>query len=104
LPTTQENEVQSNVLTQESALSTSQPVQEKQTMTDLLTQMMFNQMMILNNQMNNDTNNRTSSRRSRPTNRYCWTHGACGHNGHECKHHANGHKSDATFQNRMDGS
>ena len=90
--------------TQETAFSTCQPVQEKQNMPDLLTQMMFNQMMILNKQINNDTNNRSNSRRSRPTNRYCWIHGACGHNGHECKHRANGHKPEATFQNRMGGS
>ena len=50
-----------------------------------------------------ETNNRSNRRRARPTNRYCWTHGTYGHNGQECKHSANSHKPDATFQNRMGG-
>ena len=36
--------------------------------------------------------------------KYCWTHGACGHNGTICRAKAPGHKDEATLTNRMDGS
>ena len=36
--------------------------------------------------------------------RYCWTHGSCAHTGAECNHPADGHKKEATFANRMNGS
>jgi hypothetical protein len=35
---------------------------------------------------------------------YCWTHGACAHEGCDCRSPAEGHKPEATFQNRMNGS
>ena len=38
------------------------------------------------------------------TDKYCWTHGACGHLSSGCRAPAAGHKEDATFQNRMGGS
>lgn len=34
---------------------------------------------------------------------YCWTHGA-GHNGFRCQNPADGHRPEATFQNRMGGN
>ena len=40
----------------------------------------------------------------RVTNKYCWTHGGCGHESKECRAKANGHKDDATFENRQPGS
>ena len=43
-------------------------------------------------------------RRQCVTNRYCWTHGACGHTGEECRTRADGHQAAATFRNRMGGS
>ena len=38
------------------------------------------------------------------TDKYCWTHGACGHASSVCRAPASGHKQDATFENRMGGS
>jgi HPt (histidine-containing phosphotransfer) domain-containing protein len=35
---------------------------------------------------------------------YCWTHGACNHNGFQCLYPAEGHVPQATLQNRMNGS
>lgn len=35
---------------------------------------------------------------------YCWTHGACGHDGTRCRHPSVGHQENATFQNRMNGN
>ena len=38
------------------------------------------------------------------TDKYCWTHGACGHFGKNCRGKAPGHKDEATFENKMGGS
>jgi len=35
---------------------------------------------------------------------YCWTHGACNHDGKRCRAKAPGHKQEATKDNRMGGS
>ena len=35
---------------------------------------------------------------------YCWTHGACAHDGSACKNKKPGHKDEATFANKMGGS
>ena len=37
-------------------------------------------------------------------NLYCWTHGACNHGSKDCKNPRDGHKAEATFENRMNGS
>ena len=96
--------------TQEQALYTGQVVpnafaqqlQQMQQMQTLLTQLMAQS-------LNANTDGRTPnpgnrSRRQRTTNRYCWTHGACGHTGDECRARADGHQVTATFRNRMGGS
>jgi len=36
--------------------------------------------------------------------KYCWTHGACGHDSKHCGHRAPGHKEDSTFDDKMGGS
>ena len=36
--------------------------------------------------------------------RYCWTCGCCDHWGKFCPNQAAGHKNDATFKDRMNGS
>ena len=36
--------------------------------------------------------------------KYCWTHGACSHDGKDCKNKAPGHRDDATFSNKLGGS
>ena len=38
------------------------------------------------------------------TDKYCWTHGHCNHDGSGCKHPARGHKTEATKYDRMGGS
>lgn len=38
------------------------------------------------------------------TSHYCWTHGACAHDGSACKNKKPGHKDAATFANKMGGS
>jgi len=40
----------------------------------------------------------------RTFNNYCWTHGGCAHAGTNCFTQVTGHKSDATFENKMGGS
>ena len=35
---------------------------------------------------------------------YCWTHGACAHPSHLCRNKKPGHRDDATFENKFDGS
>ena len=60
-------------------------------------------------------NNRTTDRKPRKTpdnatcrryvtNKYCWTHGGCGHDSAVCRTKASGHQDAATFENRMGGS
>ena len=36
--------------------------------------------------------------------KYCWTHGACNHEGGAYKFKAKGHRIEATFNNKLDGS
>ena len=36
--------------------------------------------------------------------KYCYTHGACAHEGKFCKKKRQGHKDDATFDDKMGGS
>jgi len=45
-------------------------------------------------------------RRYKRTNvsKYCWSHGACAHDGKSCNQKRQGHKDEATFTNRMGGS
>jgi hypothetical protein len=50
------------------------------------------------------SNKKKKVRKEKSERKYCWTHGACAHNGSECNHPKEGHKKDATFSNRMEGS
>jgi len=50
-----------------------------------------------------ENDNGGRGRRSRVM-RYCWTHGWCTHDGAHCNAKANGHKDEATANNRMGGS
>ena len=43
-------------------------------------------------------------RTRRNTSKYCWSHGACAHDGTECTNPKEGHKKEATFENKMGGS
>ena len=40
----------------------------------------------------------------RQTDKYCWTHGGCAHGSNECTAKAQGHKTNASFANKMGGS
>ena len=40
----------------------------------------------------------------RQLNKYCWSHGVCGHNSKACKARKPNHKQEATYTNRMGGS
>ena len=43
-------------------------------------------------------------RARRNINHYCWTHGACAHDGSQCTNTNTGHKRDATFEDKKGGS
>ena len=36
--------------------------------------------------------------------KYCWSHGACAHSSADCNNKKSGHKDEATFANKMEGS
>ena len=38
------------------------------------------------------------------TDKYCWTHGGCNHEGKDCTTKALGHKDEATKENKLGGS
>ena len=46
----------------------------------------------------------TATRPRELTAKYCWTHGACDHEGKDCFRRALGHKEEATKENKMGGS
>ena len=47
--------------------------------------------------------NTANSNKNRPK-FYCWSHGRCGHKSADCRNKKAGHKDDATFANKMNGS
>jgi hypothetical protein len=47
---------------------------------------------------------RSQGRGGRPTQQYCWSHGSCHHSSANCTNKATGHKTEATFQNMLEGS
>ena len=53
-------------------------------------------------------NQKTPDDRTTPpranTSHYCWTHGAWHHPSNKCRYKAQGHKDEATFENKMGGS
>jgi hypothetical protein len=54
------------------------------------------------NRNNAPTNGRANTERS--PRQYCWSHGACAHNGTTCNTRQPGHQASATFGNMMGGS
>jgi hypothetical protein len=52
----------------------------------------------------NNRSGRDANRGRRNTSKYCWTHGACAHFSRDCSSPENGHKNEATFENKMGGS
>ena len=59
--------------------------------------------MSLQQQIQNSNQTQDPPRRRRGQ-KYCWTHGACTHNGADCKTKAQNHIDMATFKNRRGGS
>ena len=63
-----------------------------------------------NNNYNNGNNGGTGARRTggrysrTNTSKYCWSHGGCAHSSSECNAKKEGHKNNATFDNKMGGS
>ena len=49
-------------------------------------------------------NSRAQQPRNQYQSKYCWTHGLCHHLGKDCRTKAEGHKDEATVENRMGGS
>ena len=62
------------------------------------------QMMEMLQATNSNSNSNRSSRRNPNLTKYCWTHGLCSHSSNECRTKADGHKNNATLQNRLGGS
>ena len=56
------------------------------------------------NDRNNPNQNSLNYRGRQWTDKYCWSHGACGHAGSDCRYKKDGHKDKATFKNKMNGS
>ena len=54
--------------------------------------------------LTSDACNRRPGTRRNNNKKYCWSHGMCGHIGEQCRNPKEGHKSEATKNNRMDGS
>lgn len=52
----------------------------------------------------NYNNNKVSQFNRFNSRKYCWTHGACSHDGTECQTPAVGHQPFATFRNRLNGN
>ena len=52
----------------------------------------------------NSTTSRNIQRRTIDRSKYCWTHGAWNHDSKDCFKPKEGHKKEATFENKMGGS
>ena len=92
---------------------TQPPVQQANaTTTDQLVpllQSMQKMMKLMQTNMANMQGNGTNIKPTKPTYparkmQYCWTHGYCYHDGKSCTRKAQGHKDEATFEKRMNGS
>ena len=59
-----------------------------------------------NGGINSGRNNGGNNQRFTRTNisKYCWSHGACAHGSSECNSKREGHKENATFENKQGGS
>ena len=55
-------------------------------------------------QRNNGNNNNKKKRRRTNISKYCWSCGAWNHLGKNCRFKKEGHKDEATFENKMGGS
>ena len=66
----------------------------------LLLQQMRNDM---NTSTNGGGNNQRKQQGRKNVSKYCWTHGACAHASKDCKSPSDGHKAEATFENKMGG-
>lgn len=114
VPSKEENVVPPPVQQANAALQTNSedPVlplimQQMKSMQEMM-QMMQNNMNNMQNtnnfNSNNNNYNRNKGNGGRQERKYCWTHGYCFHSGKECTRKAQGHKDNATVNNRMNGS
>ena len=92
---------------QTSPLSTLSPSANAATTEDLLQLVIQLQNQIINTSKQAATNPPKNSKRTfirNNTNKYCWSHGACGHDGKDCRNKKPGHRDEATFADRLGGS
>ena len=59
---------------------------------------------VQNNSGNTNRKGKNQKRHRPDVSKYCWTHGAWNHLGKDCRWKKDGHKDDATFQNKLGGS
>lgn len=89
------------------ATTTVQPAHLLPLLTQLQTQL--SQLVLQNPPRNHRNRNRNQNPTTEPRTRndiskYCWSHGACAHNGSDCRNKKPGHKDNATFANKLGGS
>lgn len=54
--------------------------------------------------LGNSVQQKTEPPKKEPSKKtFCWSHGATYHNGYQCNHPSQGHKPEATFENKMGG-
>ena len=58
----------------------------------------------IDSKLNDKEPDRKRSRTRRVLDYYCWTHGAGNHKSCDCRNKKEGHKDNATFDNRMGGN
>ena len=81
---------------------------------DPLVELLLKQMTSMQTQLQNMSSNtgtpkftksdQINPKTGQPWKRYCWSCGCCPHWGKNCPDKKEGHKNDATFKNRMEGS
>ena len=67
-------------------------------------EMMRHMMETMKTMQSNSGNNSKKGKRNPNQSKYCWTHGMCSHTGFDCRTPADGHKKEATVENKMGGS
>ena len=83
-------------------------MQSMQRQLDLMQTMMMQCLPVNDNNTQGRRSTRSNRSSTQPRNpnqcKYCWTHGWCNHFGRDCCSKAEGHKDEATKENRMGGS
>jgi hypothetical protein len=101
-PSKEENSMADDYMSSVANLATSQ----KELFPTLLQQMKEIQDMMqkMQQQMETPTNRHRRQITRRNKSKYCWSHGACSHTSSTCNNKIDGHKDEATFDNKLGGS